>query len=203
MEKINCNKNCEEITNRFPENFDIAKEMLEILENKRVKIEQAKDTGTSLYIAVTDKIILADLKNNYARIQTIAHECIHSKQDRRLLMFNFIFSNINIIYFIVSVVLTICGIFKNTMLQIFILTLLNLIQFSIRSYLEIDAMTKARFLAEKYINLKSDLLSTEEKKILLKAYDEINSVGIPFTLDNLLSNSIIAIAIYVIVAMIW
>lgn len=203
MEKINYNKNCEEITNRFPENFDIAKEMLEILENKRVKIEQAKDTGTSLYIAVTDKIILADLKNNYARIQTIAHECIHSKQDRRLLMFNFIFSNINIIYFIVSVILTICGIFKNTMLQIFILTLLNLIQFSIRSYLEIDAMTKARFLAEKYINLKSDLLSTEEKKILLKAYDEINSVGIPFTLDNLLSNSIIAIAIYVIVAMIW
>ena len=65
--------------------------MLKMLDNKNVKIEEAKDTGTSLYIAVTNKISIADMKNNYARIQTIAHECIHSCQDRRLLLFNFIF----------------------------------------------------------------------------------------------------------------
>ena len=67
--------------------------MLEMLDNKDVQIEQAKDTKTSLYIAVTNKISIADLKDNYGRIQTIAHECMHSVQDRRLLLFNFIFSN--------------------------------------------------------------------------------------------------------------
>jgi len=89
------NKELENITDKFPNNIEIAKEMLKMLDNKNVKIEEAKDTGTSLYIAVTNKISIADMKNNYARIQTIAHECIHSCQDRRLLLFNFIFSNIN------------------------------------------------------------------------------------------------------------
>ena len=37
-------------------------------------ISKAKDTETSLYIAITNKISIADMKNNYARLQTIAHE---------------------------------------------------------------------------------------------------------------------------------
>ena len=98
-----------------------------LADNKNVKIEEAKDTGTSLYIAVTNKISIADMKNNYARIQTIAHECIHSCQDRRLLLFNFIFSNINIIYFIIISVLTILKVITNQSLQIAILMLLTII----------------------------------------------------------------------------
>lgn len=84
------NEQLEKITNRFPRNIYIAKEILKMLDNKKVKIEEAKDTKTSLYIAITDKIIIADMKNNYARIQTIAHECAHSVQDRRILLSNFI-----------------------------------------------------------------------------------------------------------------
>ncbi|MEE1389629.1 MAG: hypothetical protein U0M00_03605, partial [Clostridia bacterium] len=100
------NKELEEITDKFPQNVEVAKTMLEMLDNNSVKIEEAKNTETSLYIAVTNKISIADMKKNYARIQTIAHECIHSCQDRRLLLFNFIFSNINIIYFIIISILT-------------------------------------------------------------------------------------------------
>lgn len=139
------NKELENITDKFPNNIEIAKEMLKMLDNKNVKIEEAKDTGTSLYIAVTNKISIADMKNNYARIQTIAHECIHSCQDRRLLLFNFIFSNINIIYFIIISVLTILKVITNQSLQIAILMLFTLIEFSVRSFLEIDAMTKAKY----------------------------------------------------------
>ena len=91
-EPLKEDKELETLTDRFPENVDIAKEMLEMLDNKNVKIEEGKSTETSLYIAVTNKILIADMKNNYARIQTIAHECLHSIQDRRLLLFNFIFS---------------------------------------------------------------------------------------------------------------
>ena len=38
------NKEAQKITDKFPENIEIAKEMLDMLENKGVKIEQAKDT---------------------------------------------------------------------------------------------------------------------------------------------------------------
>ena len=83
------NKELEKITDKFPENIEIAKEMLKMLNNETVKIEEAKDTHTSLYIAITNKISIADMKNNYGRIQTIAHECLHSCQDRTMLLFEF------------------------------------------------------------------------------------------------------------------
>ena len=38
------NKELEKITNKFPENVEVAKEMLEMLGNEGVKIEEAKDT---------------------------------------------------------------------------------------------------------------------------------------------------------------
>ncbi|MBQ2917369.1 MAG: hypothetical protein IJE59_04300 [Clostridia bacterium] len=38
------NEEAEKITDKFPENVEIAKEMLQMLENEGVKIEEAKDT---------------------------------------------------------------------------------------------------------------------------------------------------------------
>lgn len=63
------NEKMQKITDKFPENIEIAKEMLEMVDNKDVKIEEAKNTKTSLYIAITDKISIADLKDNYGRIR--------------------------------------------------------------------------------------------------------------------------------------
>ena len=196
------NKELEKITDKFPKNIEIAKEMLEILDNKSVKIEEAKDTETSLYIAITNRISIADMKNNYARIQTIAHECIHSCQDRRLLLFNFIFSNINILYFIVIIILTILKVINNSMLQIAILMLFTVIEFSVRSFLEIDAMTKAKYLSKEYME-KEKLCTQEEKNILLKEYADINKIGIPFVIDNLLTTALLRVLIYCIVSIIW
>ena len=193
------NKEAEKITDKFPENVEIAKEMLGMLGNEGVKIEEAKETETSLYIAITNKISIADMKNNYARIQTIAHECLHSCQDRTLLLFNFIFSNINMIYFFVISILTIIKVVNNQMLQIAILMLFTLIQFAVRSYLEIDAMTRAKFLAKEYME-KKKLCTEEEKETLLKEYDKINKVGIPFIVDNLLTSGLIRVLIYTIVS---
>ena len=195
------NKEMQKITDKFPENIEIAKEMLEMLDNKGVTIEQAKDTKTSLYIAVTNKISIADLKDNYGRIQTIAHECMHSIQDRRLLMFNFIFSNILILYFIVITILSICNVVKNSVLQIFILLLFALIQFTVRAYLEIDAMTKSKYLAKEYME-KKNLCTKKETDELIKEYDKINKMGIPFTLDHLITNALIRISIYILIIII-
>lgn len=195
------NISMQKITNKFPENIEIAKEMLEMLENKMVKVEQAKDTKTSLYIAITDKITIADLKDNYGRIQTIAHECIHSVQDRRLLLFNFIFSNISIVYFIMITILSVFNIIENNLLQIVILLLCALIQFSVRGYLEIDAMIKSKYLAEKYMENKQ-LCTKEEMESLINEYDKINKIGIPFIIDNLITNSLIRVSFYVIITII-
>lgn len=196
------NENMQKITDKFPENIEIAKEMLEMLDNKDVIIEQAKDTKTSLYIAVTNKISIADLKDNYGRIQTIAHECMHSVQDKRLLMFNFIFSNLSILYFIVITILSICNIAKNNMLQIFILLLFAFIQFVVRAYLEIDAMTKSKYLAKEYIE-KKNICTKKETDELIKEYDKINKIGIPFTLDHLITNALIRISIYILITVIF
>ena len=199
--EITENKETEELTNKFPDNIEIAKQMLQMLGNKSVKIEQAKDTETSLYIAVTNKISIADMKNNYARIQTIAHECIHSCQDRLLLMFNFVFSNIKLIYFLVISILTILKVINNYSIQFAILTLITLIAFSVRSFLEIDAMTKAKFLAKEYIESKNICTNQEVKKIITE-YDKINKIGIPFVIDNLLTNGLTLILIYNIICIV-
>lgn len=200
--ELNENKELEKITDKFPENVEVAKEMLEMLDNKRVKIEEAKDTKTSLYIAITNKISIADMKNNYARLQTIAHECIHSCQDRTLLLFNFIFSNISILYFLIVSILTILKVINNQMLQVAILMLVMIIQFSVRSFLEIDAMTRARFLAKEYME-KKKLCSEKEQKELLKEYKKINKIGIPFVIDNLLTTAFARVLIYCIISVIW
>lgn len=202
MKEKKGNKELEEITDKFPQNVEVAKTMLEMLDNNSVKIEEAKNTETSLYIAVTNKISIADMKKNYARIQTIAHECIHSCQDRRLLLFNFIFSNINIIYFIIISILTILKVISNQNLQIEILMLFTLIEFSVRSFLEIDAMTKAKYLAKEYME-KIKLCTEEEKNKLLKEYGNINKIGIPFVIDNLLTTALIRVLIYCIISIIW
>jgi len=199
--ELNSNKELEELTNKFPENIDIAKEMLEMLDNKKVKVEQAKNTETSLYIAVTNKISIADMKNNYARIQTIAHECMHSVQNRRLLLCNFIFSNINIIYIIAISILTHIGKIQNTMLQLFILSLFLIIRFAVRSFLEIDAMTKARYFAEKYIRSKK-ILTDDETEKLLKEYDKINEQGVPFMTVYILISSLLWLLGYAFISVI-
>lgn len=202
IKKLNKNEELGNITKKLPSDYTIAKELLEKLDNRNVKIEQAKNTQTSLYIALTNKISIADMKNNYARVQTIAHECIHSCQPRKLLMFNFIFSNITIIYFIISIILTIMGIYTNYLLQIFILTILSFTQFSVRSFLEIDAMTRAEFLAKEYLRGKNEISQDEANK-LYKSYKYINKYGIPFVVWNLVTTAFFRVIIYCSITLIY
>ena len=62
-------------------------------------------------------------------------------------------------------------------------------------------MTKSRYLAEQYMNQKN-LCTKDEQEKLLKEYDKINKVGIPFTLYYLLTNSLIRIMLYIVIAII-
>jgi hypothetical protein len=196
IKELKENPELSKITDNFPSNIDITKEYLEMLNNKDVKIEEIDNTKTSLYIGVTNKIILGDLKNNYGRLLLIAHECIHSIQDKALILFHFIISNILLIYFAMISLLTIFKVVQSFMFHIFILTFISLLHFAVRSYLETDAMIRSEFLAKEYIKKKS-LLTEEEENKLLEEYKKINAVGITFVVSHLLSSCILKIIIYI------
>ena len=87
IKKEGNNKKLDELESRFPENEEICKTILKKLGNEKVKIKENEDkeNKTSLYVAISDTIFIANIKDTYTRIQTIAHECLHSIQNKRTL----------------------------------------------------------------------------------------------------------------------
>ena len=152
-----------------------------MLDNKDVKIEEAQDekSTTSLYMVMQNKILIGNVKDSFTRIQTIAHECIHSIQNKTLLKFNFVISNINILYFIIICILALFNVVNKEVSNIILigLILLQFIFFVVRNFLEVDAMTRAEFLAKEYID-KTKLLSKKDAETIENKYKEINKIGI-------------------------
>ena len=197
MKEIGYNKELNEITNQLPENKEICKNILKKLHNEKVKIKESeeKENKTSLYIALSDTILIANINDTFTRVQTMAHECLHSIQNRRTLVFNFIYSNIYFLYFLCVCILSLLRLNTNGMLHLFILTILGVIYYAIRSYLEMDAMTKAKPLAKEYIEEQNKLTQEEENKVL-ENYEIINEIGIKMTNYQLVVNCTIKIIVY-------
>ena len=191
-------KTLDEIASKYPDNIDMCKEYLKMLNNETVTIEEDKQATNSLYIAISNKIIIADVKNSFTRIQTIAHECLHSIQDRKILVFNFIFSNVYMLYFLVISVLAILKLLPNKMLFLVILIIAGLVYYVVRSYLENDAMIKARFLAKEYME-KKKISSQDEIDKIVHNFDTLNTMGIKCVNFALLLNSIIKVIVFCII----
>ena len=96
IKQIGEDKELDTLTQKYPGNIEICKWYLRKLKNENIKIEEDKKSNATLYLVTSNKIFIANLKNSYTRIQTIAHECLHSIQNKKLLWFNFIYSNIYI-----------------------------------------------------------------------------------------------------------
>ena len=171
-----------------------------MLNNEDVMIEEDKNATNSLYIATSNKIVIADVKNSFTRIQTIAHECLHSVQDRKILIFNFIYSNIYMLYFLVISVLAIFKLLPNKMLFLVTLIIGGLVNYFVRSYLENDAMIKARFLAKKYME-KEKISTQEEINKIVNGFDKLNAIGIKSVNYVLLLNKILQFIIFCIICM--
>ena len=177
LEQIGEDKELDELAKVYPSNVEMCKEYLTKLGDEKVKIEDNQNIQASLYIAVTNKILIANVKNSYTRIQTIAHECLHSIQNRKLLLFNFVFSNLYLLYFIVICALLIFKILPFKMMFLVIFLILSMIYYTVRVFLENDAMIKARYLAKEYMEEKK-ISSSEEIEKLVAGFDKINAVGI-------------------------
>ena len=166
------------LTKDFPTNKQICREILEMLNNSEVTIEDTQDekSKTSLYLVMQNKIIIANIDKTFTRIQTIAHECIHSVQDKVMLKFNFAISNINMIFF------------------------LQFIFFVVRNSLEIDAMTRAENLSKEYIS-QENILSKENEERLMSKYKELNKIGIKTYTFMLTIKMIIKPLLYCVIAL--
>ena len=167
----------DKIVEKYPNNQQVAQEILKMLNNEKVKIEENENAESSLYVAVSDKIFIGNIQKSYTRIQTIAHECLHSVQSRKLLLFHFIFSNFYPLYFVLIALLGILKILPFEMTFLVSFVLIGMLFYAVRIYLENDAMIKAPFLAKEYMQGKG-ISSLEEIEKVMEGYDELNQIGI-------------------------
>ena len=193
LKELAFNKEEIKILSKLTESEDIAKSILKRLNNNHTKIKKSdnpEDT-TSIYVVLTDNIIIANIKN------TIAHECIHSVQDKAVLWFNFIYTNLYNLFFIVLIILKLFNII-NEMVWIAIFILTGVVYYIVRSYLENDAMVKAKYVAEDYMK-SSNLLTDEEITHVLNKYEEINKIGVKLYLYRLILEVLIRTLIFSII----
>lgn len=172
LKKTNASEENLKLIEDVPDNIEICKEILKKFNNSKVIIENKTDEKSSYYIAISNKIIIGNVSNSFSRIQTVIHECIHSIQDRRVLIANYVLSSISNIYFLI---LIITAIINRISLKLFMsFFLLQFICYVIRSFLENDAMIRAEYETEKYLREKD---SRNEKEIIEK-YKNMNKIGI-------------------------
>lgn len=198
LKQISEDKELNNIVDKFPEGKQICKEILKQLESENVTIEENNDSKTSLYLVMQNKILIGKI-NSFARIQTIAHECAHSVQNKVVLKSNYIISNINNIFFIVLIILRLLNIVNLKVGYILIIAfiVMQVINYIIRSYLETEAMVKAEYVAKEYIE-KSKITNETENKKITKGYREINKIGVKLYNYTLILKSVVKIIIAII-----
>lgn len=199
------NTELNDIVDQYPSNIEICKEILSKIGNTEVNVEESNYSSTSLYIATRNKIIIGKNQSNFTRIQTIAHECIHSIQPKRLLYFNFIFSNIYLLGYVLVILLLLFKAIKDVKIKLIFMIvylILSFIYFLIRVYLENDAMFKAKYLTKEYMEDK-EISSREEINTIINTYEEVNKVAIKTTNVQIFIQIFIKLILFSIIALIF
>lgn len=202
LEKIALDAELNKIAEKYPNNIEICKTILKKLKNEKVKIEENPKTEATIYIAISDKILIGNMHKSFTRIQTIAHECLHSIQDRKILIFNFIYSNLLLLYFIIITILLILNKLPNEMFFTCILLILSFIYYVIRIFLENDAMIKAEELAKEYM-IEQEISSKEEIEKVVKGFKKINNGCIKGTNAQIFVNIMIKVILFNALALIF
>jgi len=142
-------------------NESLARSMLKYLRNTHTKVQKNKDDDTtvSFYTCTTDTITISNNKDSkeLARFVHVAHECVHSIQDRTLLFFHFFISNVQILYFLGIFIYFFYAIeselkFSLLLIQLFIFLLI----FFIKVILESEASYRSISVATEYIESRTD-----------------------------------------------
>ena len=168
-------------TSQLPENIEVCKSILKIINNPEVKIENSvnKNSGTSLYIAISDKILIADLKENFTRFQTIAHECAHSIQNRFLQITHFVFANLFKIIFWISLILVIIEKNNYILQSLITFSVIGTVYSTLKYVLEKDAIINSKPLAIQYLK-ESKKVDNKTIENIENKYTKINDMGLNY-----------------------
>lgn len=202
LKEIALDQELNSIAEKFPDNTEICKAILKKIGNETTKIEEDKKSETTLYIAMQDKVSIGNTHESFTRIQTMAHECLHSIQDRKMLIFNFIYSNIYLIYFVITCVLVIVKKIENIMLYSNIFLILSFIYYVVRVFLENDAMIKAQYIAREYME-EQVIVTEEEINKVFNGFKKLNKGLIKGTNCNLFIGVMIKLVIFNALALIF
>lgn len=202
MKKIALEPELNTIAQKYPRNTEIAKTVLEKLGNKTTKIEENENLEATLYVAIQDKILIGNTHDSYTRIQTIAHECLHSIQDRKMLIFNFVYSNIYFIYYAIICILVIFRRLTNEILYSNIFLILSFIYYTVRVFLENDAMIKAKYLAKEYMEEQKCTTKNEIERVI-HGFEQLNKGCIKGTNCSLFIEIMVKLVIFNALALIF
>ena len=176
LKNIALDEKLNSISKKFPSNTEICKTILKQLGNESTKVEEDLKSEATIYVAIQDKISVGNTHESFTRIQTMAHECLHSVQDKKLLMFNFIYSNIYLI--------------------------LSFIYYVIKIFLENDAMIKAQYLAKEYME-KQECATEKDIEKIYDGFKQLNKGLIKSTNYNLFVGIMIKLVIFNALALIF
>lgn len=147
------------ILKNIGDNEVIAKGILSNLNNPHTCVEKNKDEKikASFYNCSSDKIVIKDTKDleDLSRVVHIAHECVHSIQDKRLQKIHFFISNLQILYFLAIFIYFFYN--KSTVLRFSLLLIQVFVFFStffIKVVLESDATYRAVLVSLEYLTDK-------------------------------------------------
>jgi len=79
---IRTSQELEVLSDRFPSDEQMCKEMLEKFNKQDVKVKVDSEYNSCLYTVFNNTITIGKFKQDYMKPQTIAHECIHSGQNK-------------------------------------------------------------------------------------------------------------------------
>ena len=202
MEKIATDEELNKKASLYPKNIEICRTILKQVKNENVKIEENENSNSTYYIAIQNKILIGNTHNSFTRIQTVIHECLHTIQDRKLLIFNYIFSNIYLLYFLVISILLIIHKLPNELLFSNILLIMGLIYYVVRIFLENDAMIKAEFITKEYID-EQKIGTEKDRKELKEGFEKLNKGAIRGTNCIMFINIMIKVVFFNVLALIF
>lgn len=149
---IKMSRNLEPVLNIQIDNIHMCKEMLKIIKNDHTKVQYNKDENSNLsyYNHTKDVIILKSSDVGSSRIAQIAHECIHTSQKKEYLDANKFFSNLQLIYFLASLIYLLYNEqFELVLISIQLLILIGTL--FVKVVIEGDASYRSVDLAEEYL----------------------------------------------------
>jgi len=148
------------VLSKLPENKIVCEEILKELNSKvDVEYNPYEEAKGSFYNHRKNKIVVRKDKDlgNISRIVHIAHECVHTTQKRNYLNMNFIFSNIQILFFLMLIVIRFFNVSSNVIEPLlFVQILVVIMTFFVKIVIESDACYRAVGVAEEYLKDKID-----------------------------------------------